>query len=184
MNEKKHENIYNIFLPDVAGLIVGSPVRTMGIEVGHVVKIKPTKEDVYVRFIITDKSFQLPQGTVATVEFSGMAGSKSLELYLPDKTTYIDNNTPILAVEHPKRLHDAYGLLNDMFTKLGKIIKRTSYFTSELKKIDMPKTQSNYDIKEFLQYSDEVLDNSILRMENLGYKLDKYKEYRGKDGKE
>lgn len=171
INEKKHENVYNIFMPDVDGLIVGSPVRAMGIEVGHVVKIKPTNEDVYVRFIITNKDFQLPHGTIATVEFSGMAGSKSLELYLPDETTYIDNNTPILSVDPPKRLQDAFGLLNDMFTKLGKIIKTSSYFASELKKIDMPKTQSNGNITEFLQYSDKVLDDSILRMEILGGKV-------------
>ena len=70
-------------MPDVDGLIVGSPVRMMGIEVGHVTKIKPIKDEVFVRFIITEKDLKIPQGTVATVEFSGMAGSKSLNcIYL------------------------------------------------------------------------------------------------------
>ena len=94
----------------------------MGIEVGHITKIKPTNEEVYVKFIIPDKSIAIPQGTVATVEFSGMAGSKSLELYLPEKQTYINNDVPILAVNPPKRLHDAMGLLNEMFDKINAII--------------------------------------------------------------
>ena len=94
LNGVKKANDYTIFMQDVDGLIVGSPVRMMGIEVGHVTKIKPTNEEVYIKFIITDKNITIPQGTIATVEFSGMAGSKSLELYLPDKLTYIDKNTP------------------------------------------------------------------------------------------
>ena len=35
------DNDYTIFMNDVDGLIVGSPVRMMGIEVGHITKIKP-----------------------------------------------------------------------------------------------------------------------------------------------
>ena len=77
--EKHDENDYQIFLQDVDGLIVGSPVRMMGIEVGHITKIKPTNEEVYVKFVLTNKEVYIPQGTAATVEFSGMAGSKSLE---------------------------------------------------------------------------------------------------------
>ena len=122
INKVKSDNNYNIYLPDVDGLIVGSPVRMMGIEVGHITKIKPTNEEVYVKFIIPDKSIEIPQGTVATVEFSGMAGSKSLELYLPDKQTFINKDVPIIAVNPPKRLHDAMGLLNDMFDKFNAII--------------------------------------------------------------
>ena len=38
---KNDENDYQVFLPDVDGLVIGSPVRMMGVEVGHVVKIKP-----------------------------------------------------------------------------------------------------------------------------------------------
>ena len=106
-------------MSDVDGLIVGSPVRMMGIEVGHITKIKPTNEEVFVKFILTDKNMQLPQGTIATVEFSGMAGSKSLELYLPNQSTYINTDVPILEVDPPKRLHDAMGLLNEMFDKIN-----------------------------------------------------------------
>ena len=89
--EKNNANFYRVFLQDIDGLIVGSPVRMMGIEIGHVTKIKPIKDEVYVKFIVTNPDVYVPQGTMVTVEFSGMAGSKSLELYLPDKNKYIDN---------------------------------------------------------------------------------------------
>ncbi|MBQ7764028.1 MCE family protein [bacterium] len=162
--EKHDENDYQIFLQDVDGLIIGSPVRMLGIEVGHITKIKPLNDEAYVKFIITNPDVYIPQGTVATVEFSGLAGSKSLELYLPQKGDYIDSSTPLLAVESPKRLHDAMGLLNDMFKKLGSIMYTTSHFGTELQEHDIMPTHfvkpSNDNIKEFLIYSDKFLDDS------------------------
>lgn len=172
MRHEKSVNDYNIFMPDVDGLIVGSPVRMMGIEVGHVTKIKPTNEEVFVKFMLDDKNMQLPQGTFATVEFSGMAGSKSLELYLPDKTTYVDSTTPMLAVNSPKRLHDALGLLNDMFDKIGSIIYTSSSFSEKLKFIDI-QTGGSQNAKEFLDYTDKLLDDSNKKAEDFGRKFSK-----------
>ena len=74
--EYNRDNDYKIFLQDVDGLIVGSPVRMMGIEVGYVTKIKPLNDEVYVKFILTNPDVYIPQGTSATVEFTGMAGSR------------------------------------------------------------------------------------------------------------
>ena len=51
MHNEKHNNDYSIFLPDIDGLIVGSPVRILGIDVGHVVKIKPVNDTVYVNSV-------------------------------------------------------------------------------------------------------------------------------------
>lgn len=181
--KEKSINDYNIFMPDVDGLIVGSPVRMMGIEVGHVTKIQPTNEEVFVKFILTDDSVKIPQGTVATVEFSGMAGSKSLELYLPDKTTYIDKNTPILTVEPPKRLHDALGLLNDMFDKLGAIIYTSSSFGEKLKHIDLQTGGNSGNVEEFLDYADKMVDDSNKRAEDFGKKLKKYEKKGAVNGK-
>ena len=158
IKEKRNENDYHVFFQDVDGLIVGSPVRMMGVEVGHVTKIKPTKNEVYVKFILTAPDVYVPQGTFVTVEFSGMAGSKSLELYLPDKDTYIDDSVPLMTVNPPKRLHDALKLLSDMYKKLGTIIYSCSAFGNKLdldiEKSNMPKAN----IKDFLEYSNNYLD--------------------------
>ena len=171
INKVKTDNNYNIYLPDVDGLIVGSPVRMMGIEVGHITKIKPTNEEVFVKFIIPDKSIIIPQGTVATVEFSGMAGSKSLELYLPDKQTFINKDVPILAVNPPKRLHDAMGLLNEMFDKFNAIIYTSSSFGQKVKQIDMPAGNAQ-DAGSFVNYADKMVDQANKKAVDLEKKLD------------
>ena len=165
--EKNDLNDYKIFLPDVDGLIVGSPVRMMGIEVGYVKKIKPTNKEVYVKFVLTNPDVYIPQGTSATVEFSGMAGSKSLELYLPDKSTYLDKSVPVITVNSPKRLHDALGLLNDMYKKLNTIIYTTSTFGSKLNDIKPKSSSKRGDFEEFIKYSNKFLDDSTEKAENI-----------------
>ena len=170
MNKVKSDNTFNIYMPDVDGLIVGSPVRMMGIEVGHIIKIRPTNDEVFVKFIITDDTIQLPQGTIATVEFSGMAGSKSLELYLPDKQTYINKDVPILAVNPPKRLHDAMGLLNEMFDKLNAIFYTSSSFGNKVKDIELP-TTNGQDAGAFLNFADKMVNDANKKATDLGKKL-------------
>jgi len=178
---KDLKNEYDIFMPDVDGLIIGSPVRTMGIEVGHVTKIKPVNDEVYVRFKITDETVKIPQGTVATVEFSGMAGSKSLELYLPNEKTYIDSSVPLLSVSPPKRLHDAFGLLNEMFKRIGNIITVSSRFGHNLSEIDFPEQNGAVtDSEQFLKFSDEVIDRAQQRADNMSERLLKYDKRKNK----
>lgn len=170
INKIENYNDYNIYMQDVDGLIVGSPVRIMGIEVGHVTTIKPTNEEVFIKFVLDDKTIEIPQGTVATVEFNGMAGSKSLELYLPDNRTYIDENVPILSVDRPKRLHDALGLLNEMFEKIGAIIYTSSSFSNKVKKIDLP-MGTGENVKEFINYSNKMLDDANKKASDFGIKI-------------
>lgn len=171
---KNDENDYQIFLPDVDGLIVGSPVRMMGVEVGHVVKIKPVKDEVYVKFVLTNPNVYIPQGSEITVEFSGMAGSKSLELYPPNKNTYIDKNTPIIEANPPKRLHDALYLLDDMYKKIGSIINSCSSFGNKLQEHDLtiPKNSVNNDFDEFLKYSDKFLDDSNRKANEIKHNIE------------
>ena len=171
-NYHSHKQLetYQIFMPDVDGLIVGSPVRAMGIEIGHVTDIQPLKDEVYVKFMLTDKSVKLPQGTAATVEFNGMGGSKSLELYLPDKDTYVDSTVPTLTVHPPRRLSDSVGLLNEMFKNVGNIIAVSSKFGSKLSKIDFPNGNMG-DPHEFLKFADEMIDIQQKRVDDFGEKL-------------
>lgn len=126
---------YQLFMPDVDGLIVGSPVKFMGVDVGYVDRVKIVSNDVYVKIVITDKDITLPKGSIATVEFSGMGGSKSLEIYPPTNDSLATNK--LIDVESPKRLYDSLGLLNQMFDKIDSITNRLSVFAKETNGSDM-----------------------------------------------
>mgnify|MGYP002626536340 CR=1 FL=1 len=116
-------------MPDVDGLIVGSPVKFLGVPVGYISKVKIVSNEVYLKFVITDEDFVLPKGAIATVEFNGMGGSKSLEIYPPTKESIASGK--IIAVNNPVRLNDAMSLLGVMYNKIDSIIQRASVFANE-----------------------------------------------------
>ncbi len=175
---KNDENDYQVFLPDVDGLIIGSPVKMMGVQVGHVVKIEPVKDEVYVKFVLDNKDVYIPQGSDITVEFSGMAGSKSLELYIPQDGKSVDALSPMIAVNPPKRLYDAAQLLREMYKKIGTIIYSVSSFSTKLNdanlNIGIPSSGVK-DFEEFLEYSDNFLDNSTEKASEVRKNIEGFK---------
>lgn len=128
-NKAKELKTYQIFMPDVDGMIVGSPVKFMGVQIGYVQKIQIVNNNVYVKFVLTTKNTEIPQGSVATVEFNGLGGSKSLEITPPTKETLASKQ--FIVINQPKRIHDSLTLLNEMFDKIDSMAARGSYFVNQ-----------------------------------------------------
>ena len=79
-----------------------------------------------------------------------------------------------MEVSPPKRLHDAFGLLNEMFKTLGSIITKTSIFMKEVNSIELPNAGNPENLEDFLNFSNKTLDESTQRMKNLERKLENY----------
>ena len=79
-------NVHIIQFKDIDGITKGSPVRFMGINVGYVRALKSKDKHVNVQILITKKGMEIPNGTLARVEFYGLGGSKSIELMPPDSS--------------------------------------------------------------------------------------------------
>ena len=141
-NQQQYKS-YQIFMNDVDGLIVGSPVRFLGTQIGHVTKIQLVSSDVYsdiyIKFIITEKELTLPQGSIATVEGSGLGGSKSLEIYPPaDEKT---NN--IIVAKDSTRLNKVLSLFNTIFKDIEEICTNIVHAGKEISKDAPPKIERN-----------------------------------------
>jgi ABC-type transporter Mla subunit MlaD len=177
-NHRKNFDTYQIFLPDVDGLIKGSPVKILGIQVGYVNQLEIVGEDVYVKFIVTEKNVRVPAETIATVEFSGLGGSKSLELYPPNAKSIPTDK--FIVPQAPKRIHDSLGVLNDMFNQVIDITYTVSHF---MNKVGIIKDETAGDIKP--QSADGMLNNSNNWLDNAQKQCDKLKDglNNKKDGK-
>lgn len=175
-NYKKNFNTYQIFLPDVDGLINGSPVRMLGIQIGYVNQVDIVGEDVYVKFIVTQKGIKLPHGSIATVEFSGLGGSKSLEIYPPEKNQKIPSDKFLIA-QSPRRIHDSLGLLNEMFDKVSSIAYKVSYFMDEVGIIKaaekIKKSPEEKSGADFLDSSINWINGAKQQCDDFNKKMDK-----------
>ena len=164
---------YRIFMQDVDGLIEGSSVRMMGVPIGYIKNINIVQDEVYVKFVITDKDVEIPQGAIATVEFNGMAGSKSLEIYSPDNVSKASGK--LITIKKTNRLGAALGLFDDMFAKLDSIIVRCNNFSGALEQI-FPKSetpQADVNQIEETEKSMGLINNMI---EGLNKSRKKYKD--------
>ena len=79
---------YQVIFKDVDNLMVGAPVRIMGIQIGHVTHIRPIKDKVEVSFTVKNRRFFIPNGSNISIQFTGIAGSKSLEIESPGSTSH------------------------------------------------------------------------------------------------
>lgn len=181
-NHYRHINrykSYQIFMNDVDGLIVGSPVKFLGTQIGHVTKMQlvssQTNSDIYVKFIITEKNLNLPTGVVATVEGSGLGGSKSLEIYLPDENS---ENDKIIASKDSTRLNKVMSLFNEIFKDIEQIFSTVGHAANELsipynspvESVDIPE-----EIDKGLTKIDTKLDSVIEINKKFHSKINSYK---------
>ena len=157
----KAEKQYQIFISDVDGLIIGSPVKYMGVQVGYVSYIKLLTNEVYVKFLITNKDVSLPKGVVANVEFNGMGGTKSLELYPP--TPQDLKTEKIINIKETFRLAHSIDLLDNMFAKLALIGGKFNYFMKQVQPYIAPDQYDNY-----TEFNDNLQELSTRLKEAVG----------------
>lgn len=179
INYRKNFNTYQIFLPDVDGLINGSPVKIMGIQVGYVNQVDIVGDDVYVKFVITEKNVKIPHGSKATVEFSGLGGSKSLEIYPPESDK--KHSDKLINPQSPKRIHDSIGMLYDMFDQIVEITYSVSHFMDKLGIIrakPVPCYKNGYNNVEpvktaddFIEFTSNWIDKTQAQVNKIGEKL-------------
>ena len=89
------ENSYIFTVKDAGGLVKGSPVKLMGINIGYVKQIKIIDDYVRIIFVVKEEGIKIPNKASATIEFYGLGGSTSLELN-PKTSVYSDEEKTIL----------------------------------------------------------------------------------------
>lgn len=172
---KKATTTYQIVLPDVDGLIVGSPVKFMGINIGYVKKIEMIEDRVYLKFIVTKPNTKLPVNTIATVEFYGLGGSKSLELYPPQEGHIAQSE--IIIAQPPKRIGDSLALLLNMFDDMSEITYNVSNFMAKTGVIKKKPSHSNV-----LDRANYWVDKTHQQLDKINYNNNKEAgENHGKD---
>ena len=173
-------NLYTITFNDIDGIINCSPVRFMGLVSGHVRKLTYHKDSIEVQIIITKKNMKIPPGSVASVEFSGIAGSKSIEIMPPE------NNLADIGIISKDTLRitdvlDEYMYIGKVFASLKdfvdainqdtvlKVFSTVKEASSGLEKADESIEEGQSKYKEF----DKRMENVLKSQKKLENTLDK-----------
>lgn len=155
-------NSYYIFFNDVDGLVKGSQVRVMGLEIGYIQDIRVFDNKVFVSFLVTKKNFPVPKHAIATVEFYGLGGSVSLELTPVSASESGEGN---ILTKEPYRIKDYYDtskdisiLLMNMYNGLGHAMDKSKIF--EHKDLLKP-SHYTVDALEIMDKTDDTLVKTI-----------------------
>lgn len=166
---------------DVDGLIVGSPVKFLGTQIGHVTKIQLVSSDVYsdiyVKFIITEKDLTLPTGAIATVEGSGLGGSKALEIYPPEDEVA----EHIISTKESTRLGKVISLFKKMFKDIDEIFVNLDHVGKEVSsvpKIEIPRHNkvTPADLNQSIEHLNKQLDQMIKEENKLRKKMENFQK--------
>ena len=104
-------NLYIIRFHDIDSIIKGSPVRIMGIIVGHVRNLKRVDDVILCEIVVTKPNTKIPDGAIARVEYNGLGGSKSIEIS-PPKTN--DPNAKGIVAADALRTSDFMDMFQDL----------------------------------------------------------------------
>lgn len=103
----KEKHSYHVFFADANGIRDGSPVKIMGNEIGYVSNVRVIdNSEIFVSFVITKPQINIPAGTVANIESTGIVGSRSLELYPPTKPA--KKGSELIIPTNPNRVQGAF----------------------------------------------------------------------------
>ncbi len=141
--QNQQVNSYYLFFSDVDGLMKGSPVKLMGMQIGYVQEIKVFDDSVFVSFLVTKKNVKVPEKATASVEFYGLGGSKSLEIVpnsaINDKKEKQLNDDSIIITKEPYRIQDFYDVQSSIARLL---VKMTNSFTNIIQENEIYKTRT------------------------------------------
>lgn len=180
-------NTYSILFKDVDSLVKGSPVRFMGMNVGHVTRLERKDDYIVCKIRVTKKNVKLPNGTRAKVAFNGLGGSKSVELFPPDKN---ENNPNGIIAEDFLRINDFVGVIKELRDVCITIYNMVDKFDANDVSSTMKTVTNPEGITKINNIMDRVTDSTIAKekkvnkiLANILKFFDKVKDKGDQNGK-
>ena len=180
-----NNNGYYLFFDDAGGLVKGSPVRLMGMNIGYVRDVKIFDNKVFVSFIVTKEDVTVPNRATATVEFYGLGGSTSLEL--SPKTSLKSDNGEIIIPSGTYRIQDYWNgaklsanVMIDIYGSIGRTIDSTGIlYNKDILK--QSKIAWEYAQKTNMVNEEETVIINKLSEATKDYRINKEKEAETKE---
>lgn len=170
-----NKNTYHIFIKDIDGLMEGSPVKIMGVQIGFVTEINVIDDYMYISFLVTEKGINIPFGAKTKIESYGIAGSKSIELYPP--TEEYKEYQDLLFISEPIRASDSFKTQNIIAKTLIAVSEGTTSMldtqTLQQHKANIQKL-TELSNSDFLNSVDKKSDDIIKKIQNKENKRGNY----------
>lgn len=162
----RRDHIIILHFKDANEISHGAMVRFMGTEVGYVKDILLKSDHVDVVIKTHQEALSIPSGSTFTVQFTGLVGSKSIEIVPPDVPRPSIQGKPYYLVEEPLRLKDTINYQIQMTQDLQEGAENIADFFG--KKRPVEELQVNIDhSKEWTEHTLAYLDETAQDIHQL-----------------
>lgn len=160
---------YSVIFKDVDGLSVGSPVRLMGKHVGNIIKLELLDSEIYVTFRITEENTIIPNKSIASIQFTGLAGSRSLEIMPLKRKSSI--NKKIIYSQEPVRISSIMEVQTAISENILGFCRSLFAF---LTKNSIDSTKKNlHTTSKYMQDSNRSMDDTLENIKKSGSNISK-----------
>lgn len=167
-------NLYTIRFTDIDSIIKGSPVRFMGIIIGHVRNLERADDKILCEIVVTKPNTKIPDGAVAKVEYNGLGGSKSIEI-MPPKTDNPDVKGIVAA--HALRISDFADVFDDLREVLACVKQFVDGMTPEG---TLGAAKAIAEAPDFTEEANKTLDKMLEDQKKTNQKLRNIKAFEAK----
>lgn len=149
----------------------GAQVKMMGSEIGYVDSIRIRHDRVNIIIKTNPGGITVPPGSTFTINFTGLAGAKSIEVIPPDKeTSGRENPQGHYFIEEPIRLKDAMKYQTDLAEGLKKGAENFADFFG--KKQPIEELQHNIRVADReMVHANKTLDNANSNIKTMDTKI-------------
>lgn len=147
---------------DANEIIKGSSVHMMGTEIGYVRDLHVHKDHVTVTVQTYPESLSIPAGATFTVLFTGLGGSKSIEVELPKSIPVSDSGEELLhgyLVQEPVRFKQVLDANIDVTRALQQGAENIADFFGKKKPVEELQfniRQTHHWTEDSIHYADEI----------------------------
>ncbi len=170
---QQHRQVLTLTFRDANEMTRGANVRMMGVDIGYVDDIWVQEDEVDVVIRTMPDAPKIPPGSLATIQFTGLVGSKSIEIIPADPSIRrATADGQYLNVEEPIRLKDYFDYNIEIAEALRMGAENLSDFFGKRKPVE--------ELQHNIRTGERATANAGMHLQNG---LDRMADFRGKYAK-
>lgn len=135
-NSHPHGEVLHLSFQDANEISKGAMVRMMGTEIGFVDKVEIQQDRVHLVVRTYPDALPIPSGSVASILFTGLVGSKSIEIIPPNVPRPTRGRAKQILTEDPVRLKDTLNYQMDVTQAMQSGAENISDFFGKKKPVE------------------------------------------------
>ena len=160
-----------------SGIAPSDPVILNGFKIGHVenIKFNPNYDGTLIISLIITNSFPIPSNSIAKIVSTNITGSKGVEIFMGNSSTYLSHGDTIHAELDPSMIDQLVKEIMPLKEKVEKLVEQLNITTQSINGI--LNEQSRKDVIASIENLREITTVAVNQKDNLNAIMNNAKSF-------